>query len=229
MITLEEAKDKVLSYTWNPEKFLDYGWISDPLKGAIPMERWEHLLEIIREIQQNRLVLIVKSRQIGISWLMAIYALWVIMTRPSANVLLISKGEREATELLAKSRYVYQHLPDWLKSSAQLSFDSATMLGIKAMESKIVALPSTEAAGRSEAGTVVIADEWDYHQAAEANYAALKPTIDAGGQFIAVTTINKQEPDNFTKQIINAAIDGNNNFKSSCKYCDNTRRVFILI
>ena len=211
MTTLKEAKEKLIEITWDPIKLLALVWIADPLKGSVKFQEWPHLLKIIWVLLHHRLVIIVKARQIGISWLLAIYALWIIMTKPSSKVLLISKGEREATELLAKSRYIYQHLPDWLKP--ELSFDSATVLGIKAMDSKIVALPSTEGAGRGEAATVVIGDEWDYHEYAEANYGAMKPTIDAGGQFIAATTINKAEPDNFPKQMINAAIDGKNNFK----------------
>ena len=213
MITLKEAKQFFIDITWDPEKFLDYVWISDPQKGAIKLERWPHLLEILQELRQHRLVAIVKSRQIGVSYIMATYALWTILTRPSAKILIISQGEREAKELLEKCRFIYQNLPDWVKMAAQLSFDSATMLGIQEMKSKIVALPSTEGAGRGEAGTLVIADEWDYHEFAESNYGAMKPTIDAGGQFVAVTTINKEEPDNFTKRMIMSAQDGKNNFK----------------
>jgi hypothetical protein len=203
-LTNEETLKNIVEVAGNPIKFLDYVWISDPLRGAVRFEHWNHLIETLRAFEKDNLVIILKARQIGISWLLAAYALWVILTKPAANVLLISKGEREATELLAKCRFIYSHLPDWLRP--ELSFDSATMLGIKVMESKCVALPSTEAAGRSEAATLVICDEWDYHQAAEANFGALKPTIDAGGKLLGVSTVNKQQPDSFFKKIIREVI-----------------------
>ncbi len=54
----------------------------------------------------------------------------------------------------------------------------------------IKAFPSTEDAGRSEAASDVICDEWAYHPYAEVNYGAYKPTIDAGGKLIGVSTAN---------------------------------------
>jgi hypothetical protein len=59
--------------------------------------------------------------------------------------------------------------------------------------SSIKAFPSTEDAGRSEAASDVLCDEWAYHPFAEANFGAYKPTIDAGGKLIGVSTANGME------------------------------------
>ena len=79
MITLKEAKQNLIDITWNPIKLLVLVWVADPLKGAIKFQEWPHLLKIIWVLLRKRLVIIVKARQIGISWLLAIYALWIIM------------------------------------------------------------------------------------------------------------------------------------------------------
>jgi len=190
--------------------FLDYVYVSDPLRGAVKFEKWPHLLQVIDALLKHRLVVILKARQIGISWLLAAYALWMALTKVGASIFLISKGEREAMELLSKCKFIYKHLPE--STRLPLFYDSATSLGFDGVDSKIVALPSTETAGRGEAATLVIGDEWDYHQYAEQNYAALKPTIDAGGQFIGATTSKKDEPESLCKKIIRGAIEGVNNF-----------------
>jgi len=195
----------------NPIKyFFPLVKISDPKYGTIDFQLWPHLVELIISFLKDRLHIVLKSRQIGLSWLIAAYALWVALTHPNARILLISLGERESFQLLSKCKFIYKHLPDWLQFP--LSFDSASVLGFKDMESTIMALPSTGAAGRGEASTLVICDEWDYHEFAENNFAAIKPTIDAGGQLIGVSTVDKEKPDSFFKQTFKAALAGENNF-----------------
>ena len=137
-----------------------------------------------------------------------------ILTKPLANILLISKGEREAIELLSKARYIYQNLPDFLKQTT--SYDSATTLGLKEMGSKITVLPCTGTAGIGEAATEVDCDEWDKWDMdiQEQNFASLKPTIDAGGKFVGLSTSDKTKVDSTFKQIFRGALAGENNFKA---------------
>lgn len=143
---------------------------------------------------------------------MAIYALWVALTIPYSNILLISKGEREAWELLSKCRFIYNNLPDWLKQP--LSLDSVSCMGFSVLGSKISTLPCTGTAGIGEAATLVICDEWDKwdEEIQEQNFASLKPTIDAGGKFIGVSTSEKAKIDSFFKKILRGARAKENNF-----------------
>jgi len=208
-----EIAQKLLQIAGNPLEFLEYVYIRDPLRGRIKFEQWNHLLDALTVFLAFPLVIILKARQIGVSWLLAAYAVWTILTKPLANVLLISKGEREAGELLSKCKFIYQNLPDYLQQS--LSYDSASCIGLSKMESKITALPCTGTAGIGEAATLVICDEWDKWdvEIQESNFASLKPTIDAGGQFIGVSTVDKYKVDSLFKQIFREALAGHNNFK----------------
>jgi hypothetical protein len=56
------------------------------------------------------------------------------------------------------------------------------------LHSAVVALPSTRRAGRGRTARLVIADEHSQHDWAEANFSALQPTMEAGGQFIILST-----------------------------------------
>lgn len=191
---------------------MEYVYIRDPLKGQIKFEKWPHLIQILRTFEGNPLIVILKARQIGVSWLLACYALWIALTRPHANILLISKGEREAWELLSKCRFIYNNLPDWMQQS--LSYDSVSCLGFFQLGSKISTLPCTGTAGIGEAATVVICDEWDKWdvEIQEQNFASLKPTIDAGGKFIGVSTSDKTKADSFFKETLRGARSKENNF-----------------
>lgn len=167
------------------------GYVLDPPPGLgrTRCQLWPHLSTIVQALVAHRLVVVLKARQVGVSWLLAAYALWTAAYRPGAVVLMLSRGQDEAATLLAKARYVWSQLPD--ADRPALGANNAGRLEFPRMSSRIAALPATQAAGRSEAATLVIQDEADWHEYLAENYAAIKPTIDAGGQLIQVSTVNK--------------------------------------
>lgn len=123
---------------------------------------------------------------------------------------MLSQGEEEAFDLISKCRFIDNHLPDFLKSKRDP--DQKGLIGFPDTGSEIVALPSTEKAGRSTDATIVVADELEFHPYAETNFAALKPTIDTGGQFIALSTADKTKMNSFFKQKYLEAKTGNSQF-----------------
>jgi hypothetical protein len=191
--------------TRNFEDFLDYVRILEPPpgRGVIPFEKWPHLVETIDILDDERLLVILKARQVGISWLLAAYALWTAIYHRGAVVLELSQTEKVATALLGKCKTILSLLPPHLQT--QVGQDSLTEMSFPDMQSKITALPSTESAGRSETATLVIQDEADYHAYLEANYAAVKPTIDAGGQLIMASTSNKRVATSLFKELYRGA------------------------
>jgi hypothetical protein len=177
------------------EYFLaNYVFILDPALGRIKFEMWPVHFELAGFIIECDRIVILKARQLGVSWLLAAYALWKASFRDGANVLMLSKREDEARALLAKSFFIYQNAPLFLRrkihkhNETELSFTDNDTPGVAS--TSIKAFPSTEDAGRSEAASDVICDEWAFHPYAEVNYGAYKPTIDAGGKLIGVSTAN---------------------------------------
>lgn len=174
-----------------------YGFIQDPSTfSEFKFGLWEFQSELIDMFNESRATIILKARQLGISWLVAGYALWTAIFNDNANVLLLSKREDEAQKLLDKVKFIYDRLPQWLKapefsrSNSQITF-SATVGDTITKGSRITALPATEDAGRSETGSLIIADEWAFHPYAETNYAAFRPAMSAGNaKFIGVSTAN---------------------------------------
>jgi hypothetical protein len=151
---------------------------------------WPAQMFILWQLLTRRLVIILKARQLGISWLCCWYALWMCLTRPGAVVLLFSKGQGEADELLRRIKALYYRLPEWLlaelpsvtkENTTELVFDNAA---------RIHSLPATQSAGRSFTASLVILDEAAFLQWANPLYTAIKPTIDAGGQLVILSTAN---------------------------------------
>jgi len=171
-----------------------YVYINDPLKGRTKFEMWPVHNELLDIVLANKRIITLKARQVGVSWLAAAYAVWRASFFDGSNVLMLSKREDEARALLAKSFYVYQNLPIFLRrkvhkhNETEFSFQDNKTPGVAS--TAIKAFPSTEDAGRSESASDVICDEWAFHPFADINYAAYKPTIDSGGRLWGISTAN---------------------------------------
>ncbi len=191
-------------------RFLGYCKIEEPpvpgnpsVGGIIRLQQWPHILRMAAALLKHRLIIILKSRQIGASWLMAAYDLWWVKFHPSSNVFLYSKGEAEAWEKLDKCRRLERHLPAFLRHT--VNPDSKSEMKFVAQNSTLRAFPATASAGIGFTASILDMDELEEHPYAEQNFAMAKPTIDAGGQYIGVFTVNKLNPVTLAKTLFTKA------------------------
>ena len=190
------------------ERFLPYMKVLDPPPGGgiVPFQPWPHLVELARAFRQYRLIVLVKSKQVGASWLVGGYAVHTAAYHEGAQVALFSKGQLEAGDLLGKSQFIHEHLPKPLQRplaplKSEMVFPS--------MHSRILPLPSTEDAGVGLTSTLVVMDEADYHDYFAENYdIAAKPAADAGGQVIVVSTVNPMRLNSAFQRLVKKAGDG---------------------
>lgn len=162
--------------------------IKDSIKcQAISWGAWQYLIDLLHIFEEENEIVILKARQLGISWLVAGYALWTVLFKENALVLMFSKGERESWELVDKCKFIYNNLPSYLK--IDLTNERRDGLAFT-NSSAIKALPSTQNAGVGETATLVIRDELAFHPYAEENFFAVGPTVDAGGKMIDLSTRN---------------------------------------
>ena len=159
--------------------FLPYVKIVSSGVGLVPLELWNHIKETVSDLEIHRLLEIAKSRQIGFTTIFSAYALWHGMFIPSALALDISKGERDAHEFLDKSKAIWEILPPELQVERGLPDNREQMTFTNG--GRILALPSTEDAGRGLSPTLAIFDEADFHEYLEAAYNSVKPGLDDRG------------------------------------------------
>lgn len=199
-------------------KFLKYVRIQEPGELSLEYELWPHLIDFFKHLRTEKLIDLIKSKQIGISWALAVYALWKIMTVLGMSVLELSRGQVESQALLAKSKIVFHNLPEWIKKqpSYALEYDSTEKFGFKALHSRITALPSTEVAGIGETAGLVIHDESDFHEYYEVNLSHTRATVvdSPDRQLVSVSTVDKTKPDSYFKRHWKAANTGENGFKA---------------
>lgn len=167
-------------------------------RGFVPFEAWPHQVELGMRFQAGESMVILKARQLGVSWVIAAYVLWVALWRPHSMILLISMDQKTSDELLNKVHSMWRNLQAWVHPDGP---DGLPVRLVKHNRSKpglmefsngatIMALPSTEDAGRSFTADLVVVDEAAFHPYADANFNAYEPTLDGGGQLIICSTAN---------------------------------------
>ena len=181
-----------------------YVKIQDPIAGEwIPFTLWDDQKTALETMQDNRLVVILKARQLGLTWLVLAYFLWLMLFRPQATILLFSRRDKEAIHLLDdRLKGMYKHLPDWMKLGQIVVEDNAHEWQLS---NGSVARAFPTSAGDSYAATAALVDEADLVVNLNRLMRAVKPTIDAGGQMILLSRSDKQKPASVFKAIYRAA------------------------
>lgn len=166
----------------------NYIYIKHKEKGAIKFKLWEFQEKTLKDFQANRLNIILKSRQLGITELMSMYVLWFTLFQKDKNVVVVSKNRKAASNIIKRIKYAYKKLPSWLKITKLVSDNVHTVEFDN--DSIIFADATTENAGRGEACSLFVVDEGAFIPTLEEMWASVFPTIDNGGSCIIASTPN---------------------------------------
>lgn len=182
MATLAPDRAAVLAAVAHPEALATIVTIDGP-DGPEPFELWEDQRALLRTILTSHRVLVLKARQLGVTWTLALLALWWALAHPGQTVLIVSIGEREAADVLRRIRRLYDSLPAIVREHFPLGQSNATRLEVSHPEGPgvIVSLPSSSSAGRGQTVHLLIGDERPkWPNAAEQEASLLPAAADAG-------------------------------------------------
>jgi hypothetical protein len=188
----------------SPAYFLDtYGHVYDATAAAwIRFQLWPAQLLALQTVGSQRLTVILKARQLGLTWLVLGYALWLLLFRPAATVLLFSRRDEEAVDLLTvRLPGLYERLPAWLQVQGFLTDNEHAWHWSNG--SRVLALPTS--AGDSYTASLAIVDEADLVPDLAKLLGAVKPTIDGGGRLILLSRADKSKPQSVFKRIYTTA------------------------
>jgi len=159
---------------------------------------WYWQRAVLDDWREHPLSMVLKARQIGITWLAAGYALWKLLTMPGTRALVVSINEDEAIKVVNRIFDMFVSLPEHLRFEAEVTKPTrgarpSTLIEFTFPDgriSSVVGLPSTRRAGHGETATIVLLDEYARHEYARESWKAVFPTVDNGGQLIAISTGN---------------------------------------
>lgn len=164
-----------------------YVKIQHPHRGTIPFDLFPFQEDTLGKFHDYRYLLILKSRQLGITTLVSAYALWMMIFHSDKSILIISIKQEVSKEIITKVRFANDHLPSWLK--VQAVEDNRLSLRLK-NGSNIQATSSSTDAGRSKALSLLVLDEAAFIDSAEDIWTSAYNTLSTGGRAIILSTPN---------------------------------------
>lgn len=157
------------------------------IRGVGPWHLWRaQRLALMNLVTGNNLV-ILKARQLGMTWTMMLYVLWYAMTTPEAQVLVVSRRDLEATGAVERLRYLHSSIPPWLRRTAP-ERGQPNIHHMRIGSGIVQSLPS--GSGRSFTSGLLVMDEGAQWDQADERIAELLPTAADTGQAVICSTAN---------------------------------------
>ena len=194
-----------------------YTWIEDKeAKRPIKLELWPAQAKIIPDIVDQLLLILLKTRQVGLTWLSAAYALWQAMRSPIYLGVVISASEDHAIEFLGRLTFILDRLPEWLvppiarRTKMEIEFQHVgkTTAAIKSM-------PTIMMGAESKTPNLLIIDEAHTIREVKSIFNSSYPGIEqAKGQVIIIANSVKSGPGwPFVRDMYLDSISGANKFR----------------
>ena len=161
--------------------------VTHPVRGLVPFKLYPFQENILENLQKHRFNILRKFRQAGCTTISAAYALWMIVFQKHKQVVILSKGDAESTEVLDRIKIMYEELPAFLKP--KMVEDNKHTMKL-ATGSSIKSRPSGKQSGRSLAGSLLIIDEAAFIENIDTIWAAVYPIISTGGRAFVLSTVN---------------------------------------
>lgn len=188
VISREDRIKEIIRCGQDPVYFINtYVKIQHPTRGTIPFETYDFQDDVIKCLEEHRLNIVLKSRQLGLSTIAGAYATWLAVFHKDKNVLIIATKKETATNMIKKIKVMLKSMPAWLlmptfeETQTSLRFSNG---------SEIKAIPTSPDAGRSEALSFLIVDEAAFIRDFEEIWTGLYPTISTGGNALILSTPN---------------------------------------
>lgn len=211
---VSDASAQEIACCWRafPHFVENHGHIYDAVSGEwLPFHLWPRQKDVARALAGDRLVVILKARQLGMTWLCLAYALWLMIFRPAATILIFCRTDREAVYLLGPERLrgMWARLPNFLKAGLTVTDDSDHTW---ALSNGSIARALPAGAGDAFTVTYCLVDEADICPDLNDLMRRAKPTIDAGGRMTLLSRSNKSAPQSTFKHIYRGAVAGENDW-----------------
>lgn len=158
--------------------------IVHPTRGRVPFSPYPYQRDFLATWGAPRRY-VLKARQIGFSQVFALEALWRSIAHDEVTVLLVSRSQDLAVNLL---RYCYQAYNS-LRAAPALTKSNESEMGF-ANGSRLKSIPANRSTGRGFAASAVYLDEFAYAEYADDIYQSVSPSLSQGGHLVIGSTPN---------------------------------------
>jgi hypothetical protein len=172
---------------------------------------WPLQMQALDTILSNRFSIILKARQLGLTWLALAYISHGLLFKPGFTASGISRTEEEAQELVRRMTFILRNMPAWITARYNevvpdylwptwdgnkqelLIFHKDPITKQPLETSRFRAATSSPNSARSFTDNVVLLDEWAFQDYAGEIWQAALPTVNrpTGGQVVGISTAKR--------------------------------------
>lgn len=168
------------------------------MRGRIAFEPYSYQAEFLEHYKEPRRF-VLKSRQVGFSQVFAVEALYKAIKVPDATILMVSRSQDLAVNLMRYCYMTYNGLrnaPEMIKSNeSEMGFGAGGFVSGEAYSgakqgSRIKSIPANRSTGRGFAANDAYLDEFAYAEYARDIYQSIGPAVAHGGTLTIGSTPN---------------------------------------
>lgn len=176
-------EDKMI-WTIDPHDF------SNPIK---PFPRDVYLRDVAEYWVKHPLLVIRKSRQLMMTWLIVYLNFWLATFHPGMAVFLQSENETKSDELIQRCEFIYQNIPETEMAKPKLKQGRKLwcLMDYPGLHSFLKGIPQGQNQLRQYCASSVMMDEAAFWERGRESFMATKPTVDGGGRVTIVSSTAK--------------------------------------
>lgn len=154
----------------------------------------EYIRPIYNVLLTEELVAIPKSRDMFATWLVVTFFAWKVLFHEGAQCIFQSENAMKTRELVKRVETIYRNQPKWLQAVHPGKFaegvSKAGLFTVDSLQSEIIGFPQGADKIRQYHPTAVFSDEAAFNPNAADTFAAVRPAIQNGGQYVAISSAN---------------------------------------
>lgn len=161
----------------DPIYFIEkYIYIEHPFRGSVPFTLFEYQKNLVKTYCSNNRVIAMLSRQCGKTISAAAYLLWWAIFKNNQQILIASKDQDGAKEIMDRLWFAYEELPWWIKPGTKTDQIHTKVFDNR---SRIRATATTKTSGRGKSNSLVYLDEFAFVRPGIANdfWTSIYPTL----------------------------------------------------
>jgi hypothetical protein len=159
-----------------------------------PFTMMPYFQPIIECWLRDQFVFVEKSRDMMATWLAVTMYTWDTLFHKGRQNIFQSEDAAKTSELVQRSAFIYANQPRFLKDVMPAKFGQGAarsgFLQVPGLGSEILGFPQGADQIRQYHPSGVFQDEAAFQEMAGAAFMAIKPSIQAGGRFTAVSSAN---------------------------------------
>lgn len=168
-----------------------YVMIQHPTKGTVKFKLYDYQEEMVTNYATHRNNIALSARQTGKTTVAVAFLLWYACFHFDKTVLVTSRANEHAMEIIMRIRFAYEQLPHFIKPGVKEDAWNKHEVGFD-NNSRIISSATSENAGRGYSISLLYVDELAFvpPNIQEEFWASISPTLATGGSVIITSTPN---------------------------------------